>query len=199
MTSFIYEWKNKLDGKKYIGSHKGEQDDGYTGSGIQFIRAIEKDGIENFERTIVEVVADEDRFEIEQQYIDNLGAVESDEYYNLTRNCGGGWDYVNADPILRAASTYRWRNMHKIYGHPRGMLGKTHPNMAPCHAAAKKWLKENKQRSIEKWDLYGNYIETFESIMDAARNVGGGPSNIKYTADGKFKKAYNYVWKWSSE
>ena len=59
-SGFIYEWTNKLDGMKYIGSHKGTIDDGYTGSGKRFENARNKYGIENFERTILEYVEKEE-------------------------------------------------------------------------------------------------------------------------------------------
>ena len=52
MDGFVYVWLNKLNGRYYIGSHKGSPDDGYTGSGKAFKRAVKKHGIENFSRTI---------------------------------------------------------------------------------------------------------------------------------------------------
>lgn len=90
-AGFIYEWTNKLDGMKYLGSHKGTIDDGYTGSGKRFGNAVNKYGIENFERTIVEYIEKEEDILIrEQHYLDTIGCAKSPLYYNIAPNAGGG-------------------------------------------------------------------------------------------------------------
>ncbi len=90
-SGFIYEWTNKLDGMKYLGSHKGTIDDGYTGSGKRFENAKNKYGIENFERTIVEYIEkEEDILVREQYYLDTLNCAKSPRYYNISPTAGGG-------------------------------------------------------------------------------------------------------------
>lgn len=90
-SGFIYEWTNKLDGMKYLGSHKGTIDDGYTGSGKRFSNAVNKYGIENFERVIVEYIEKEEDILIrEQHYLDTIGCAKSPLYYNIAPNAGGG-------------------------------------------------------------------------------------------------------------
>lgn len=37
---FIYITTNMIDGKKYIGQHKGYEDDGYLGSGVRIVNAV---------------------------------------------------------------------------------------------------------------------------------------------------------------
>jgi len=90
-SGFIYEWTNKLDGMKYIGSHKGTIDDGYTGSGKRFENVRNKYGIEIFERTILEYVEkEEDILLKEQHYLDTFGCAKSPLYYNISPTAGGG-------------------------------------------------------------------------------------------------------------
>jgi hypothetical protein len=90
-SGFIYEWTNKVDGMKYLGSHKGTIDDGYTGSGKRFGNAVHKYGIENFERAIVEYIEKEEDILIkEQHYLDAFGCAKSPLYYNIAPNAGGG-------------------------------------------------------------------------------------------------------------
>jgi len=90
-AGFIYKWTNKLDGMKYIGSHKGTIDDGYTGSGKRFENAKKKYGIENFERMILEYVElPTDILLKEQYYLDKFGCAKSTKYYNISPNAGGG-------------------------------------------------------------------------------------------------------------
>ena len=50
----IYQIRNKLNGMIYVGKHQTEDlNDGYMGSGIRIVRAIEKYGVENLEKTIL--------------------------------------------------------------------------------------------------------------------------------------------------
>ena len=90
-SGFIYEWTNKLDGMKYLGSHKGTINDGYTGSGTRFRNAVNKYSIENFERAIVEYIEKEEDILIrDQHYLDTVGCAKSPLYYNIAPNAGGG-------------------------------------------------------------------------------------------------------------
>lgn len=90
-AGFIYEWTNKLNGMKYLGSHKGKIDDGYVGSGKRFENARKKYGIENFERTIIEYVEEETNILLREQfYLDKFNCARSSLYYNISPNAGGG-------------------------------------------------------------------------------------------------------------
>lgn len=90
-VGFIYEWTNKLNGMKYIGSHKGTTDDGYTGSGKRFENAKKKYGIENFEREILEYVKFTSNILLrEQYYLDKFNCATSNGYYNISPTAGGG-------------------------------------------------------------------------------------------------------------
>lgn len=51
--------------------------------------------------------------------------------------------------------------------------------------------------SIDKYDTCGNFIESFNSMVDGARSVGKeGITNIKSVCDGRTKTAYGYVWRY---
>jgi group I intron endonuclease len=90
-NGFIYMWVNKVNNKRYIGSHWGYEDDGYRGSGVLFKKAIKKYGIINFKRIIIEYRNYKDEKELreaENFYLKNLKVVEKSLYYNLT-DCSG--------------------------------------------------------------------------------------------------------------
>ena len=100
-AGFIYEWTNTLDGKKYLGSHFGNTEDGYTGSGTRFGNAVRKYGIEQFSRNIVEYVIFEDAILLrEQYYLDTRNCAKSKMYYNISPTAGGG-DCGNGKKISR--------------------------------------------------------------------------------------------------
>jgi group I intron endonuclease len=101
-TGFVYIWTNKINDKKYIGSHIGTENDGYIGSGIAFNKAIKKYGIINFERTILEFVDDNNSIrEKEQYYLDLYDAANNKMFYNIKEKAGGGFEYINNHPILK--------------------------------------------------------------------------------------------------
>lgn len=90
-NGFIYMWINKVNNKRYIGSHWGYEDDGYKGSGVLFKKAINKYGIVNFKRIIIEYRNYKDEKELreaENFYLKNLKVVSKPLYYNLT-DCSG--------------------------------------------------------------------------------------------------------------
>lgn len=52
-------------------------------------------------------------------------------------------------------------------------------------------------RRVEKLDINGNYISTYNSIRDAALSVNGDPSNIGSCAHNRLKTAYGYKWRFA--
>lgn len=54
MYGYIYMFTNRINGKKYIGKHKGNTiDQKYFGSGTVFLNAKKKYGIKNFKFEIL--------------------------------------------------------------------------------------------------------------------------------------------------
>ena len=92
---FVYLWINKINGKMYIGSHCGDESDGYFASGIIINRAKEKYGIENFERKILyfEYESEEKLRQTETSYINEyMQKFNSDVLYNMHYH-GNGSNY----------------------------------------------------------------------------------------------------------
>jgi hypothetical protein len=90
-NGFVYLWKNLINSKVYIGSHWGNEDDGYLGSGVLFKKAINKYGIDNFVRIILEIKQYRDEKELRESeyfYLSSLDVVNKSNYYNLTNNAG---------------------------------------------------------------------------------------------------------------
>lgn len=54
------------------------------------------------------------------------------------------------------------------------------------------------KRSVDKLDLDGNYIETFESLISAANSLGkDSGSNITGCITGRKKSAYGFKWRYT--
>lgn len=92
----VYKTTNKVNGKIYFGVHQTKNpEDSYLGSGILLIRAIEKHGVENFEKEVLFTFDNpEDMFAKEAELVTEE-FVQQDDNYNLKVGGSGGWDYVN--------------------------------------------------------------------------------------------------------
>lgn len=94
MIRYIYEIKNKNNGKTYIGQHSQrtrEKEDTYMGSGKLLKEAYAKEGIENFEKNIL-VKGEFSKQEInalEKEYIRKYKARGGAEYNKRVSSIGG--------------------------------------------------------------------------------------------------------------
>ena len=83
--SFVYLWVNKDTDRKYVGKHKGTDDDGYVCSSESMLSEY-NDCPSRFVRTILAYGTDEEMHELETQLILTLKATKSHLYYNMSNN-----------------------------------------------------------------------------------------------------------------
>jgi len=129
----IYKITNKLNGNFYIGKHKTKNlDDGYMGSGKLIRAAINKYGIENFEKEILEIFdTEEEMNEAEKRYV-----VLGEGSYNLCPGGQGGWGYINQNNL-------------------GGTLGKKHSNETKTKIAlsVKNIMLNERRYELTSWCL----------------------------------------------
>lgn len=54
-------------------------------------------------------------------------------------------------------------------------------------------------REVNKYDLNMNYLNTFNSVTEAANDVNGSTGNISLCCMGKLKTAYGYIWRYVND
>jgi hypothetical protein len=100
MHFYLYEIRNNINSKIYVGVHKTKVlDDGYMGSGKIITRAIEKYGVENFTKTILETFETQEEMFAREKELVNEEFLLREDTYNLRRGGLGGWDYINTQQL----------------------------------------------------------------------------------------------------
>lgn len=161
---YIYLTTNLINGKKYIGQHQGEINDGYLGSGVHLKQALNKYGKENFKKEIIEICNTEEELnEREKYWINKFDAVNNKQFYNVSEG-----------------------------GQGRNTRGENHPLYGKHHTdEAKKKMSEAKRNNpeymeyfinmvkekhpknrIKMYDKNKNYIRTFESQLEVVKFLG---------------------------
>jgi group I intron endonuclease len=117
MKKFIvYEIKNKINGKSYIGQYSGNSFEKYFGSGKLIKLAIKKYGLENFTKIILEECSNKDELNIKEIFwIKNKQTTKFG--YNITEGGTGGdlsefisYDNVWVEKQRQTAKKY-WENI----------------------------------------------------------------------------------------
>jgi hypothetical protein len=86
-TGFVYKWYDTSNDMYYIGSHKGDVNDGYIGSGTYFLNAYRKRK-QSFFREIL-YIGEHYRL-YEKTILEYLDAQQDYNSYNLINNSSGG-------------------------------------------------------------------------------------------------------------
>ena len=135
----IYEIKNKINNKVYIGQYSRNDFESYWGSGNLIKAAIQKYGIENFEKSILETCSTKEELDEKEKYwIQIKDSIKTG--YNLTEGGTGGdtslfIDYTDTaylDKKSKAVKQYwdtlsnseREDRSSKVRGEKNGMYGR---------------------------------------------------------------------------
>lgn len=195
---YLYCIENKVNSKIYVGVHSTENfDDGYMGSGVALRKAINKYGIENFEKSIIKFFDSSDEMYLAESEIVNTQFVNSQLTYNMKIGGFGGWNPRNKKHTAETIAKMRISGS----GENTGFYGKKHT--AESKAKIISYLKTreikdshrktmSEKHSGENNPMFGvtphnakatvyNGVE-YKSIAAAARAAG-----ISYSA---FKRKY---------
>lgn len=189
----LYEHRNKLNGKRYIGITKNKTKRWY-GKGKHyagcpyFYAAIQKYGWDNFEHNIlVEDLTCEEASRLEKHYIETLKTCDKAFGYNLAE---GG---VNAPTMLGKHHSEETRQKMR-----ESALGRV--ISAEQRQKHSKWMSENmvgNRNSKSKAVRCLNTGEIFESQGLAAKEKGVLQSKISLCCQGKRSHTHGLMWEYA--
>lgn len=175
-VGFIYKWTNKINGKKYLGSHKGNIDDRYIGSGKAFNNAINKYGIHNFEREIIEYIYEVDKIKSQEQYyLDLFECAKSDEYYNISLTSTGG--NMGQDYSLTSKKVARANRENGCYKKQSEKMKRNNPN---ANGVARK-------KYIEKYGVPERNWKPDDEFRQKCRTAKLGNKNPRFGKPGTMR------------
>ena len=175
MVFRIYRYRNKINGKSYIGQTiTGLKERAkYDGSGYsdspKFWKAIQKYGWASFEGTILhECSTLEDANYYEQYYIKKYNTMKNG--YNLSS--GGRTNFSFSDETKQKISEIS----KKTYNHAKHDI------------------------PVYQFDIINNtLIQRYNSAAEAARSINGNKAHITACCKGKRKTHAGYVWSYSQK
>jgi len=146
----LYETKNNINGKIYIGVHKTKNiDDNYMGSGKILLSAIQKYGTENFSKIILELFeTSAQMYAREREIVDDAFLLRKDTY-NIRRGGFGGFDYINKSGIPKFLGHFHSDKSKKMLS--ASCIGLTRSEKSKQLMSKNNWAK--KTQSLKKSTL----------------------------------------------
>ncbi len=162
MQHYVYCTTNLLNFKKYVGSHSGEIDDAYLGSGTYLKKAIKKYGKENFIKQILWEGPQEHMREMETYWCEYFDVSNNKLFYNCS-SVGTGWKRGRKNPKLsewlKENRRHNWALggtkendprlkviSEKLKGKPSGMKGKIAWNKGATGMGGWKFKEEDREK-----------------------------------------------------
>jgi group I intron endonuclease len=142
MFYYLYKVTNLINNRFYIGVHKTKNiDDGYMGSGKILRHAIEKYGIENFQKEILEYFSDSKSMLKREKEIVTEEFLSRPDVYNLRKGGDGGFDFITKNKLNLTPEALEKRGnsiklLHKLK--PRTYVGVKHSEETKKHISERR-------------------------------------------------------------
>lgn len=209
---FVYQTKNLINGKTYIGVHSTDiLNDGYIGCGIfsnsdarknlLFHKAVKKYGYASFERHILSFYDTYQEALEEEKYLVNKKWVRLNSNYNAAIGGAGNtvewmdekrkneWKSKISESIKIWLKNGGYEKV-KISSpkNARKMFGDKNPMFNTRNPSV--------QRSVIQYDKEMNFIKKFDNLTDAAKEVGAFISSITFCCKGRYSSCKGYIFRY---
>ena len=182
---YIYITINLINGKYYIGKHKGELDDNYLGSGIILKQAIEKYGRVSFEKKVLVICTTEEEANTwEKKFIEEN--LNNPNCYNIAPGGEGGYTIKHFSQEEKQKVRQKASKSYKQYlaDYPEEVKARQNKqritllsNIEKHKSAVKRGLslktkeeKEEQHRKVTQRKLENGYYSEFR-LIDPDGNV----------------------------
>lgn len=212
---YIYKIENKINHKLYIGittltiekRWKEHLSTVYNSPNKMHAihHAMKKYGIENFQISMIEEVADDLLFEREKYWISFYNSY-GEKGYNLTLGGEGAPKYDKNEFKKLWDKGLSVNEIADYYGCNRNTVMYALQNFDDWLEEVERrnkeqlaGIQEKNKKEIDCYDLQGNYIKTYNSQREASRELGVSESNISAILNGRQKRISNWQFVYSGE
>lgn len=169
MKYYIYKITNKLNGKSYVGQHKvpknKENFRRYMGKGIAIRLAIKKYGKDNFEKTILEYIDDDEKHEYVSQREIFWIKQENTLYPNGYNISPGGEGGCTKEAAQKALATRKKNGKLKLSEETKKKISLAHKGKKFSEIHKKNLSKNHHLKTLHTILLSnGNVLKTFNSV-----------------------------------
>lgn len=175
---FIYKTTNLLSGKYYIGMHSTDNlEDGYLGSGKRLRYSINKHGLENHEREILEFVDNREELMKREKEVVNLDEIAKKDCMNLM--IGGKGGFIGDEQQKRRSLAANKALNLKLKNDEEFRISW----LKKMKAGVKKAVDEGRMKTWkDNYDWNGkNHSEKSKKLMrDIRKGTGVGKSNSQF-------------------
>ena len=210
---YMHRFPNK---KVYIGiTSYGAKERWHNGYGYRkqqmMWRAIQKYGWENIEHIVL--FSDLTEAEAKEKEIELIRLYRSNERkygYNIRQGgdiCAG---YQLSEETKKKMSDSRKGEKNWLYGkhltdETKEKLSKAHKGKKQDTEVAKRGAlnrtgaKNHKARKVDRYDLEGNFIKTYDCLADGGRDTNTRPQDIYNCCIGRQIKTHGNIWRYHNE
>ncbi len=203
---FIYKISNLINGKIYIGQHKGLDFGDYWGSGTLLNKAYKKYGRDNFSREIIEYAGSKQELNfLEQFYIQKMDSIGPNGYNIASGGRGGYTGPATPETCEKIRKKLKGRkfteeHIRNMTLSKRGKPGHPHTEeekrkISLSHMGIEPWNK-GKGRPVEQLTMEGDHVRTWASMAEANAN-GFNMSKISECINGKREHHRRFKWRFS--
>lgn len=190
---FVYKWNDFYNGKYYIGSHLGDVNDGYVGSGSYFKKAYKKRK-ECFSREILYI--GKDYIELEEFILQELDCKNDINSYNLTNNARGV--SMQSEESKRKISKSKKGNTYFSKEHRKKLSEKKKGELHPCYGTEGyyKGMKHSKESRLKMSKSKRRKVfcelnnKKYESVKDLSLDLNISISHINNMINGNSPNKY---------
>lgn len=181
----IYQIRNNLNGKIYIGKHETfNVDDDYFGSGKYLKRAIKKYGLENFTKTILIDLKNAEEMNFLERIVVTPEFCAREDVYNINVGGDGGWHFNNT--LLHHNNLHNHRHTGFIMRDENGHNAGNRKILSYSKEEFEKYctkISDSVKSTIKKngfwWNGKKHSTETKQKLSDKAK-VRCGQMNNQY-------------------